>query len=261
MNVTMTTRKLFSDDSHQRFMEQGYLRLGPLLDAESLTALQQRIDEIMLGKIPYPAMSFQLDGTTGEYRNLPPDTLGHKEATLAYRRITGLEKDPLFRTYIQHPLFREITQRYIGEDISIFRAMFMNKPAEHGTVLPWHQDVGTGWGLDRNPIITIWTALDDATIDNGCMQIVPGSHRLGVLNPKHYVSESDRARYAQEQDIVDLEVAAGETILLHNFLLHRSGINRTSSPRRALSVAYMDAATTAVDTGATFPQIFSAPAM
>lgn len=253
MNGTTT---LFSDQQHEQFMEQGYLRLGALLDAPALAALQQRIDEIMLGKIPYPTMSFQLDGSTGEYKNLPPDTPGHKGATLNYRRITGLEQDPLFRAYIQHPLIRAITERYIGPNVSIFRAMFMNKPAEKGTVLPWHQDIGEGWGLDRNPIITVWTALDDATVENGCMQVVPGTHQLGVVNPSHFVTEADQARYIQDRAIVDLEVAAGEAILLHNFLFHRSGVNHTVGPRRALSTAYMDAATRDVKSGNTFPVVF-----
>ncbi len=248
----------FSDQQHEQFMEQGYLRLGALLSPTALAALQQRIDEIMLGKIPYPAMSFQLDGTTGEYKNLPPDSPGHKGASLNYRRITGLEQDPLFLAYIQHPVIRAITQRYIGPAVSIFRAMFMNKPAEHGTVLPWHQDIGAGWGLDRNPIITVWTALDDATVANGCMQIVPGTHKLGVVNPGHFVTEADQARYIQDREIVDLEVPAGEAILLHNFLFHRSGVNQTVGPRRALSTAYMDAATSDVKTGQTFPVVFAA---
>ena len=246
----------FSEQQHQQFMEQGYLNLGRLLDDSALTTLQQRIDDIMLGKLPYPTMHFQLDGATGEYKNLPPDSPGHKGATLQYRRITGLEEDPLFLAYIQHPLIRSLTRRYIGEDVSIFRAMFMNKPAHHGTVLPWHQDIGEGWGLDRNPIITIWTALDNATVANGCMQIVPGSHKLGVLNPQHFVTEADQARYTREQDVIDLEVAAGEAILLHNFMLHRSGVNRTAIPRRAFSVAYMEAATRARTTGETFPRVF-----
>jgi hypothetical protein len=254
MPQTMLTH--FGEEQHQQFMEQGYLSLGHLLDPAALATLQQRIDDIMLGKIPYPTMRFQLDGTTGEYNNLPPDSPGHKGATLNYRRITGLEEDPLFLGHIQHPIIRQLTQRYIGEEVSIFRAMFMNKPAHHGTVLPWHQDIGEGWGLDRNPIITIWTALDEATAANGCMQIVPGSHKLGVLNPQHFVTEADQARYTQEQDVVDLEVAAGEAILLHNFLLHRSGVNRTSIPRRAFSVAYMDAATQERTTGEVFPQVF-----
>lgn len=246
----------FDDPQHEQFMAQGYLRLGKLLPADALTALQQRIDDIMLGKLPYPTMSFQLDGATGAYMNLPPDSVGHKGATLAYRRITGLEADPLFLAYIQHALVQAICRRYYGGAVSIFRAMFMNKPAQQGTVLPWHQDVGEGWGLDRNPIITIWTALDDATAANGCMQIVPGSHQLGVLNPQHFVSQADQAKYTQENQLIDLEVAAGEAVLLHNFLLHRSGVNRTATPRRAFSTAYMDAATRDRATGATFPVIF-----
>lgn len=251
------TSGLFSDQQHAQFMEQGYLRLGALLDPAALAALQRRIDEIMLGKIPYPTMSFQLDGTTGEYKNLPPDSPGHKGATLNYRRITGLEQDPLFLSYIQHPTIRALTQRYIGPNVAIFRAMFMNKPAEQGTVLPWHQDIGAGWGLDRNPIITVWTALDDATVANGCMQIVPGTHQLGVVNPNHFVTEAHQAQYIQDREIVDLEVAAGEAILLHNFLFHRSGVNRTVGPRRALSTAYMDAATRDVKSGERFPVVFS----
>jgi phytanoyl-CoA hydroxylase len=254
--MTKVTITHFTDQQHTQFMEQGYLNLGCLLPPAALAALQQRIDDIMLGKFSYPTMSFQLDGTTGAYTNLPPDTPGHKGATLGYRRITGLEQDPLFLGYIQHPLIHQITQRYIGVDVSIFRAMFMNKPAQQGTVLPWHQDVGEGWGLDRNPIITVWTALDDATVANGCMQIVPGSHKLGVLNPQHFVSETDQAKYAQGKAVVDLEVATGEAVLLHNLLMHRSGVNRTAMPRRAFSTAYMEAATRDRATGKTFPCVF-----
>jgi hypothetical protein len=251
----------FEDHQHEQFMEQGYLRLGHLLTPAALAALQQRIDDIMLGKLAYPTMHFQLDGTTGEYANLPPDTPGHKGATLGYRRITGLEQDPLFLAYIQHPLIHALCRRYIGEDVSIFRAMFMNKPAQQGTVLPWHQDVGEGWGLDRNPIITVWTALDDATAANGCMQIVPSSHKLGVLNAGHFVSATDQAKYTQEHALIDLEVAAGEAILLHNLLLHRSGVNRTTHPRRAFSTAYMDALTRDRKTGQTFPRVFGTGAL
>lgn len=257
--MTHSAPQHFTEEQHEQFMEQGYLRLGQLLDGEALAALQQRINDIMLGTIPYPQMRFQLDGTTGEYKNLPPDSPGHKGATLAYRRITGLEDDPLFLAYIQHPVVHAICQRYIGADVSIFRAMFMNKPAQQGTVLPWHQDVGEGWGLDRNPIITIWTALDEATVANGCMQVVPGSHKFGVINPQHFVSEADQARYAPAENVIDVEAAAGEAILLHNLLIHRSGTNPTTQSRRAFSTAYMDAATRDRATGQGFPMVFGQP--
>ena len=137
----------------------------------------------------------------------------------------------------------------------------MNKPANSGTILPWHQDVGAGWNIDTNPITTVWTALDDATVETGCMQIVPGSHRLGILNEAHYTSEEDQAAHCRDEDVIDFEAEAGEAILIHNWLLHRSGVNSTDRPRRAFSVAYMDAATTDVKTGETFPNIFGKDAL
>ena len=72
------------------------------------------------------------------------------------------------------------------------------------------------------------------------MQIVPGSNNLGILNEQHFTSEEDQAKYTQDEDVIDLEAEAGEAILLHNFLLHRSGVNTTSAPRRAFSATYMD---------------------
>jgi len=60
---------------------------------------------------------------------------------------------------------------------------------------------------------------------------------LGVLNAQHFVTAADQAKYTQDNAVIDLEVAAGEAVLLHNFLLHRSGVNKTSAPRRAFSTA------------------------
>ncbi|MBI1927688.1 phytanoyl-CoA dioxygenase family protein [Candidatus Poribacteria bacterium] len=257
----MASLTTFGPQEQARFMDQGYLRLGKLLSDEGLAVLQQRIDDIMLGNVPYEKMRFQLDSDTGVYSDAPLESVGHKGRTLTYRKIMDLEQDPLFLAYMQHRLFRDITRRYIGEGVSIFRAMFMNKPAHRGTVLPWHQDVGKGWGLDGNPMITVWTALDDATVANGCMQIVPGSHQLGILNERHFVSEADFAKHALEEKVTYLEAEAGEAILLHNLLLHRSGVNHTSQSRRAFSSAYMDAATRSVSTGQTFPVIFGENAL
>ena len=226
--MQLETLSSFEDRHHEQFMEQGYLRLGKLLSPDELTAIQQRIDDIMLGKIRYENMRFQLDPRyTGTDMTR---SVGNQEATLNYRRIDDLEQDPLFLAYMQHPLIRQITRRYVGEDVAVFRSMFMNKPAERGTELVWHQDIGVGWKIDTNPTTTVWTALDAATVASGCMQIAPGSNNLGILNERHFTSEEDQAKYTRDEDVIDLEAEAGEAILLHNFLLHRSGVNTTTSP-------------------------------
>ncbi|NKB69351.1 MAG: hypothetical protein GKR89_19950 [Candidatus Latescibacteria bacterium] len=247
----------FDQAHHEQFMEQGYLRLGKVLSADELAALQQRIDDIMLGRVKYEHMRLQLIEENGQFRR----TMGNEVATLAYRRIDDLEQDPLFLGYIQHSLFRQIAQRYIGDEVSVFRSMFMNKPPELKQELAWHQDVGIGWGIDANPIATVWTALDPATVATGCMQIVPGSHKHGIINERHFLPEEVEEQYAPAAKVEELETEAGEAILLHNFLLHRSGTNSTTGARRAFSVTYMDAATRTLDTVQAFPVVFGPGAL
>lgn len=250
-----------SDSEADSFIETGYLRLGRIASSDDLEALRNRVDNIMLGAVKYDQMPMQLDSETGKYSDVPGQTLEDAPSTLAYRRIDELWRDSLFLRYIQHPFFKSIATRFIGTEVSVFRAMFMNKPAHRGTELPWHQDVGTGWGLDANPIITIWTAMDDATRDSGCMQLAPGSHKAGVLSERHFPTEEQIARHAPPAECIHLEAAAGEAILLHNLLLHRSPVNTSEQPRRAFSVPYMDARVKDVQNGRTYPVVFGEQAL
>jgi hypothetical protein len=252
-----------SDQEWEQFERDGYLRLGRTLATDELAALQQRIDDIMLGHVKDDGLMMQLD-KGGDYGAMDPQTLGFKGPRLDYRKIENLERDDRFLDFLQKPLFASICARVYGADtsISVYRSMFMNKPARKGTLLPWHQDGGSGWGLDRDPQVTAWTALDPATVANGCVQIIPGSHRLGLLSERgHTISAEHEAKHCAPERIVHLELEPGETVLLHNWTLHRSDINRTPFPRRAFSVCYMDARTSVGGTGKTFPVVFGAGAL
>ena len=254
-----------TDAQWRQYEEDGYLKLGRLLGDEELKALQGRIDEIMLGKakLDYDKLLMQLDSESGKYEDAGKQSAGHKGSRLDYRKIQELENDPLFLEYMQRPIFRDICQRVHGKDtpISSFRAMFMNKPARKGTFLPWHQD---RWSfLDRDPLITLWTALDPATVANGCVQIIPGSHKLGLVNPEHnsgFLTEAQAAEHCRPEKRVYLELEAGEVALLHNWLLHASDVNKTDIPRRAFSVCYMEAATK-TNKGKTYPVVFGPGAL
>lgn len=235
-----------TDQQWQQYETDGYLRLGKVLTLDELTNLQQRMDDIMMGRAPldYDKMLMQLDREPGTGK-MGPQTKGHKGETLSYRKIQDLELDPLFLAYMEKPLFRHICTRVYGAETQIgcFRAMFMNKPAKEGSVLHWHQD---RWNyLDRDPLITIWTALDPATIANGCVQIVAGKHHQ-LLNPSSHsgtLEEEQAEELLRDAEIIYLELEAGESVLLHNHLPHASEINTTDIPRRAFSACYMDAAT------------------
>ncbi|GHO46311.1 phytanoyl-CoA dioxygenase family protein [Ktedonospora formicarum] len=239
---------LLSPEQWQHYERDGYLKLGKVLSDDALATLQQRINDIMLGKadIDYGRFLMQLDSPDGQYNNAGAQSKGFKGATLAYRKIQDLEHDPEFMVYMQRPLFREICACIYGQGtpVAAFRAMFMNKPAHQGTLLPWHQD---RWSyLDRDPLITIWTALDPATVANGCVEVIPGSHKRGLLNSKHvsgFLTEEQAVEASSSEESMYLELQAGEVVLLHNWLLHRSDTNSTDIARRAFSVCYMDART------------------
>jgi hypothetical protein len=251
---------MLTENQWQDFQELGYVKLGKVLGDSELAELQQRIDEIMLGKAPtpYDRMLMQLDSATGKYDDAGEQTKGFKGPTLNYRKIQDLEYDPVFLRYMQRPIFRDICERVLGAgiEVSVFRAMFMNKPAQRGTWLPWHQD---RWHiLNRDPLITVWTALDPATIENGCVQVIPGSHRRGIINEEHhsaFLNEAQTREHIAPKNIVWLELEAGEVALLHNWLLHASDVNRSMSSRRAFSVCYMDARTQ-TNKGERFPIVF-----
>ncbi|MEP6915169.1 MAG: phytanoyl-CoA dioxygenase family protein [Acidobacteriota bacterium] len=252
---------LLSEQQWSEYERLGYLTLPSILAEPELAQLQRRMDEIMLGQVSYPELQFQLD-TGGPYEDLPDPVPQNSAPTLAYRKVQGLEADPMVLDLIRRPVFRDICDRHYGRhsSISIFRAMLMNKPAGRGTYLPWHQDAGDVWRLDRDPLVTIWIALDPATRMNGCVQVIPGSHRLGLLS--HHgstLSPDDAQRHCPESAITYLEIEAGDGLLLHNWLLHRSAVNHTGSPRRALTSCYMDGRTRNTLTGDQFPIVFGEP--
>ena len=218
----------YSDEQHVHFEEHGYVRLGKVLDDVGLAELQQRIDAIMPRRDSLPGDGVSAPtGRTLTTRRCPQSLPATRALRFSTARSWAWSRTPSISPTCSIRSSARSSRRYIGEDVSIFRAMFMNKPAEKGTILPWHQDVGVGWGVGYNPTTTVWTAIDPAMVANGCMQVVPGSHKHGVITEGHFPSAEQLAEYAPPGAEIDLEAEAGEAILLNNLLLHRSGTNPT----------------------------------
>ena len=227
------------DAALAHYQLQGWARLGPVFSDDCLAALRERADRIMLGEIVHEGLFFQHDAQTGRYGDLPRG-IGWQGPSLRYRKIEKLERDPLFRALLENPLFGRVARARIDGGVALYRAVLFTKPAEGGTELPWHQDGGSFWGLSRDPSLQIWTALDDAPEESGCVQVIPGSHTDGLATPLGGVIPDDVAeRHQAASRAVPLPARAGECLLIHNHLWHRSGTNRTGKPRRAFTVCLM----------------------
>jgi hypothetical protein len=225
------------------YRSRGFARLGRVLGDEELARLRERSDALMRGEVVHEGLFFQHDSPTGGYGDVPRGK-GFTGPSLGYRKIEKLEKDPLFRAAIENELFGLVARRVIGAEIALCRAVLFTKSAEGGTELPWHQDGGSFWGLSKDPWLQLWTALDDAPEEAGCLEVVPASHLAGLATPLGGVIPDDVVeRSGNLARTVKVPARAGETLLLHNHLWHRSGRNSTGLPRRALTVCLMDAAT------------------
>lgn len=232
-----------SDAELEHFREHGYCFLGRCAPLADIELLGERIDELMMGAgADFPRMMMSVcPSETGSWDHpATQQTAGFKYPTLGYRKIQGLEEDAVFRAWVQHDLWRNVTRRVIGEEVGINRAMYFAKPgATEGVRIDWHQDNSDDQGMGA---VTVWTALDKTTLENGCLQISPGTHKRGQIEFGSTTSNDPTLSPVLEAELtagkIFLPMEKGETVLLNNMMLHRSDENKSGKPRRGFSVWY-----------------------
>lgn len=248
-------------DHFRSYEELGYCILKGYAPPRQVADMKQRIDDIMMGRIVYEGMFFQEDPGMMDQKPDAKKDLTFHGASINYRKIKDLEYDDVFLAFMQNDLFRAMAERYIGKNVASMRAMVFNKPPGSTALLPYHQDISEKWEMTIPPVFTIWTAIDEATQANGCLEIVPKSHLHGKIGTGHTITHEEEATYAPPGSSIFVELKPGESIIFHNGVLHRSGGNLTDKPRRALTLCLMDAAARHKKTGKPYPIIFGEGAL
>ena len=154
---------------------------------------------------------------------------------------------PIMHNYLGHTHMVDVLTSVIGPNVKCMQSMLFIKAAgKPGQA--WHQDEYFIPTRDRS-LIGGWIALDDATVENGCLWVIPGSHKQGIIWPTHYQQDArfDCAEEAfsfpyKDEDAIPVEVKAGTIVFFNGYLLHRSLPNRAAGGfRRALVNHYMSA--------------------
>jgi phytanoyl-CoA hydroxylase len=169
--------------------------------------------------------------------------------------------------HLHHPLIRndafwvrlitdsrlvDIAECFIGPNIACFTAHYICKPPYDGQPVLWHQDAAY-WSLEPMNALTIWLAVDASNITNGCLRMIPGSHRIPVHVPSLRVdtpnvlfSSSDDwlvDKLAREAGIVNIELEPGDVSIHHPNILHCSEPNTSSARRCGLDIGYIPTST------------------
>lgn len=146
---------------------------------------------------------------------------------------------------VHSPEVLDAVEDLIGPDIRLFHLSVWPKDAGTGAFVSWHQDA-TYFALEPACHVTAWVALTDAPVEAGCMEVVPGSHKLGQLkhaemqDPDNLLSRGQTlAVDVDRRRTVHMPVKAGQFSLHHTHLVHNSGPNRSSDRRIGLGISYI----------------------
>ena len=156
-----------------------------------------------------------------------------------------LHFDPGFAEYCRTPGLLDLVEQLIGPDLALWNMSFFAKPAFDGQATPWHQD-GHYWAIRPLATCSVWVAVDDSHRTNGCLRVIPGSHRARRLR-SHRDNPSPDLTLDQELlpdefdagEAVDLRLEAGRISLHDVYLAHGSEANRSPHPRRGMTMRIM----------------------
>lgn len=153
--------------------------------------------------------------------------------------------DTWYLTVARRPEILDMVEQILGKDIALWNSSFFAKPARVGTKTPWHQD-GEYWPIRPLATCTVWIAIDKSTPENGCLRVIPGSHRSKQLARHHQNDaqglalglELDKDQF-DESDAVDIVLERGQVSLHDVYLYHGSEANKSDMPRRGMTLRYM----------------------
>ncbi len=254
-NTPQTTRAL-SEAQIDDFRMRGYLRIGPLLDADTVEVLRGEYDRV-----------FAEARQSNRFRNLAisdtdaiEDKLSAPEQMLQITQVC--ERSLAFRHLLYDARILDIAEDLIGPNIQLFHDQALFKPAHHGGAVYWHQD-NAYWRCHPAQLVSCWLTLDDVDESNGAMHLIPESHLRG-LGGQHERAQStnallDARSHVDEEQAVVIDLPAGGALFHHCQTMHYTPPNHTPRQRRAFAIHLMPPGTRSGHSGEHLAVSFARP--
>ncbi len=210
--------KLLNENAIAQYNREGYYFPVRILDDEQVAANRARLEKF--------------EATQGS----PIEGAQRSKSHLLFTWVDGL---------MRYEKILDAVEDLIGPDILCWNTFFWIKEPLSETFVSWHQDLRY-WGLDTDNLVSVWLALSPATLETGCMRVLPGSHQGDLLPHTDEYKQHNLLTRGQEvavkvdeAKVVAMPLQPGE-ISIHNVrLAHASGPNRSKDRRIGLSMHYM----------------------
>jgi phytanoyl-CoA hydroxylase len=225
-----TVRETLLDE----YVRDGFAIVEDMLTPDELAELSERITEVAEGRAAgFPEKDIEYEPGRNATRSV-----------YSIRKINRCaENDSVFMKHAGNSKVLDAVETLIGPDIKLFGSQFFMKPPG-GIEKPYHQD-SAYFTIEPLSLVTCWIAVDNVTLDNGCMWVIPGSHLSGIIDHSQEWDVGGRKDMQVPDEKIDLTrevpipLRAGSCSFHHSVLLHRTGRNETNTSRRGLAIHYM----------------------
>ncbi len=226
--------KILTPDQLRFYNENGYVIIPNLLSAQEVQALKDLRDRAVARAMTQGG-SFYDGPAQYDVEPLKSDPTGK---SLGLRKIQEVyQTEPVYRDMLSQPKILDIVQDIIGPNIYYHSSKLMCKPGNGGRRKPWHQDFAYWPNMDTRQV-TLWIAVDKATPENGCMQVIPGSHLRGLI--PHFKLEDFQIREDNipNENVVTAPMNPGDALFFSVLTLHASDPNNSPNPRLSAIIDY-----------------------
>jgi ectoine hydroxylase-related dioxygenase (phytanoyl-CoA dioxygenase family) len=207
----------------EQFDRDGYVVIDDLIDAATLEAVTAEIDR-------YEA---KVDAFL---KTQPDERMMIAESGALTVTIHIAHRSPILTGLVTSPALTDLCADLIGPDVNLYWDQAVYKKPEKPRRVPWHQDNGYTY-IEPQQYLTIWLALTDATLDNGCPHVAPGLHKLGTLE-HYYVEPLGFECFDAPEQQAAAPVKAGGAVVFSSLMPHLTGPNTTGPVRKAYIVQY-----------------------
>ncbi len=236
---------MLTDSQIKTFQETGHLTVTDVFDDSEIVAALADVkqwSEEFLAEMPDDQRKWYLEGSGTAQKLRKLDNPAH------YRDV--------FQKMAKHPRVVEMVEQLIGEGVSVFFSQVFMKPPEGGGPKPVHQDNFYFGPDDLNATLTVWIALDEATVENGCLYYGDGSNQEKVL--EHFAPPGEPFNLQVPDDVMQqfemtpAPVPGGGISFHHGNTLHQSSNNNSQRPRRAVAFHYLRNGAKLVNSGLSY---------
>jgi phytanoyl-CoA hydroxylase len=229
----MTT---FSADEVARFARDGYAIVRNLAPAASVAQMR----EVALAHLAECRLPVEYEADTC-YPGAPASTDAPGGRTVR-RLLQAYARDAVFRDVARLPAIGARLRQVLGGPAVLSQAhhnCIMTKNPAYSSLTNWHRDIRY-WSFEKPELVSVWVALGDERIDNGCLLVLPGTHRMDFaaerLDDAQFLRQDLEANRAVLQTQVSVELQPGDVLFFHCRLFHAAGSNQTDQTK--LSVVY-----------------------